>query len=208
MGKLHFIEKRTFEIPPGKKIIKAGEYMTRVDADEIIDKANREAEKILEEAREAFEIEKKKGYEAGLLEGKKSIASQMMGAVTGAVNYLSVLEEKVVEIVMSAVMKIVGEIDDEKLILKIVKNALAVVRNQKQVTLRVAPGQVKTVKNALDKILSDYPGISFIDVAGDSRLKSDGCILETDIGVVDASVDVQLSAIRKSLTQKLKGSGR
>ena len=40
----------------------------------------------------------------------------------------------------------------------------------------------------------------------DSRLSDGGCILETDVGVVDASIDVQLQAIENSLSKSLSGN--
>jgi type III secretion protein L len=94
--------------------------------------------------------------------------------------------------------------DDRTLVRKVVKNALTVVRNQKQVTLRVSPGQAEDVKESLNSILADFPGIGFIDVMGDGRIKPGGCILETEIGVVDASVDIQLEAIQQSLEKKFQ----
>ena len=86
-----------------------------------------------------------------------------------------------------------------KMILRVVKNSLEVARTQKQVTLRACPSQVDFLRSQLNEILAQFPSINFIDVTADPRLKPGGCILETEMGFVDASVEVQLEAIRKSL---------
>jgi type III secretion protein L len=49
--------------------------------------------------------------------------------------------------------------------------------------------------------MADYAGISFVDVAGDARLRAGGCILESELGIVDASIDVQLDALRRALAK-------
>ena len=97
-----------------------------------------------------------------------------------------------------------GELDDETLILRIVKNALKVARNQKQVTVRVSPDQVAVVQENLGPILADFPATGFIDVTADSRIKTNGCIVESDVGVVDASIEVQLAAMKRSLMKNIK----
>ena len=206
MGPMLFLKPGGIQFPPEKKVIKAKEYLVFMEAEKVIEKALEEAQRIVDEARKAYEAEKKKGYQAGLLEGKMTISQQMIDTVTSTVSYLASVEEKVSDIVIAALRKIIGEMDDKELVLKVVKNALALVRNEKQVTLRVSPKQVQTVKESLNQILADFPTIHFIDVMGDGRLKEGGCILSTEIGVVDASVEVQLEAIRRSLSKKLKGS--
>ena len=40
-------------------------------------------------------------------------------------------------------------------------------------------------------------------MVADRRLSAGGCILETEIGVVDASIEVQLKALERSLAKRL-----
>ena len=44
-----------------------------------------------------------------------------------------------------------------------------------------------------------------IDVVEDPRLKGPACVLETEAGVADASVDSQLAAIERSIKRHLTG---
>ena len=44
-----------------------------------------------------------------------------------------------------------------------------------------------------------------LDIVADARLKGEGAILESEIGVVEASIDKQLEALEKSF-QKILGS--
>jgi type III secretion protein L len=205
MGPVVYIKKDRFQFPPEKKVIKAQEYLTYVKAEGLLEKARQEAEAIVAAAKEVFEGEKRRGYEEGLVEGKMTISEQMIDTVSKSVDYFATIEEKVADTVILALKKIIGEIDARDLIMKVVKNALTIVRNEQRVTVRVSPSQTETVKEKLNEIMANFPGVSFIDVVADPRLTEGGCILETDIGVVDARIEVQIEAIRKALLKSFKG---
>ena len=199
MGSLHVLKGGSICFPKDKKVVKSTEYLEYMEAARIIEQARQEADRIVKEAREVYEKQMHKGYDDGLLEGKMSISQQMMDTVAGTLEYFGSVEEKVVDVVMTALKKIIGELDDNELVFRVVRNALNTARNQKQVTLRVSPDQVEWVKERLNDILAGFSNIRFIDVLADGRLNKGGCILETEIGVVDASVDVQLETISQSL---------
>lgn len=186
---------------PEQKIIKAADYAVYVEAGEVVAQARAQSAALVAQALADYEAEKKRGYEDGFAQGQEKIAEKMIDTVTEAVNYFGKLEHKVVGVVTQALKRILGEFDANELILRVVTNALEVARTQKQVTLRVCPAQVDFLRGKLNEILANFPSINFIDVTPDARLKTGGCILETEMGFVDASIDVQLEAIRKSLVK-------
>ena len=108
-----------------------------------------------------------------------------------------------VDLVMQAVQKIMSDFDDRDRIVITVKNVLSVVRNQKQLTLRLHPQQVDGVKERVNELLAAYPGIGYIDIVGDHRLKLGACVLESDIGLVEASLEGQLAALQSAFTKVL-----
>lgn len=199
MGTFVRLKKEGFAFSPGKKVIKADEYQAYTQVHELIEAARAEADRIVAEARAVYESEKKRGYDDGLEEGKFNLSLQMMDTIEATVNYFANVENEITDTVLLAVKKILGEFDDHDLILRIVRSVLAVARNQKQVTLRVAPQQLETVRENLTTIMADFPSINFIDVVADGRLQEGGCLLESEIGVVDASLEIQLNAIRTAL---------
>ncbi len=192
-------------ITPESKIVPAEEYQAYVDAQGIIAAARQQAEQIIADAQQEFAAQKKQGYEDGLTEGRMEMAEKMVDSVASSVDYFSELEGQIVDLVVKALKKIIGEMGDRERIVSIVKHALAVARNQSKVTVRACPADVEAIQEQLDEIMRPYPAVSFIDVVSDSRLSPGGCILETDVGVVDASIDVQLQAIEKSLAKSLSG---
>lgn len=191
--------KPGFDIAPGQRILKAEDYSNYLEGQDLIQAARDEAARIVAEAQDAYEAERQRGYVDGLMEGKMEAAEQMMETVAKTVNYFETVEHRIADVVQSALRKILGSFDERDLVVRMVRGTLAVARNQRQVTLRVAPHLVETVRDRVDEIMADYPVIQFIDVAPDPRAKDGGCILESEIGVVDASLEVQLKAIKNAL---------
>jgi type III secretion protein L len=46
--------------------------------------------------------------------------------------------------------------------------------------------------------------VKFLEVKVDPRLPADGCVLETEFAVIDATVETQLRAIEKALIQSIQ----
>jgi type III secretion protein L len=91
-------------------------------------------------------------------------------------------------------------------VVQIVRKTMnAVIRTQRQVVLKVAPEMVETVRSRIAEFRIAYPTVETFDVVEDPRLKGPACILETEAGVADASVETQLAAIENSLKKHIAG---
>lgn len=203
------MDKPNFTIASGTRVVKAAEIAVVKSAEEIIAAAEADAARIREEAKVAFEQEKQRGYEQGIADGKIEIAMQRMEQVEQSVAFMEGVEEKMAGVVMKALKLCVEEIGDQEMVVNIVKKTLAaVIRTQRHVTLKIAPEMVATVNARLDELRRSYPTIETFDVVEDSRLTGAACILETEAGVADASVDAQLTAIERSLKRHLSGGNR
>ena len=194
------LKKKTFELESAGARVSADEAATVAAAEDILAAAEAEAARIRADAKAAFAAERNRGYEAGLADGKAEILMQKLDLLDESVRYMESIEGKVSEIVMKALKKCVAEIGDRELVVQIVKKAMqAVVRNQRQITLKVNPEMVPVVKARLQELLSEFPSLSFADVVEDPHLASTACVVETEAGLVEASVDGQLKAIENSI---------
>lgn len=196
--------KRDLTIRPAGKVIKSAEYQTLAEAEQIISAAREEAALILAAAEEEHERQKERGYREGLVEGRLQMAEKMVDSVSHTVDYLEKLEGKVVDIVMRALKKILGDMDNKDVVERVARGALDVARSQAGVTLKACPAEAEHLRSRVDEILRDYPGVDYINIQTDSRLTPGSCVLETEVGVVDASVDVQIEAIRNSLLRTIE----
>ena len=194
------VRQGNLQIETTGRLIRRDQAKAVSDAMGLMAAAQTEADDIRRKAQEEFERQRQLGLEKGLDEGKGEIAIQKLEQVEKSIDYLSKMENRIVELVLTALKKCVAEIGDRELMVQVVLKAMqAVVRNQQQITLKVSPEHVDDVKARLNDILSRFPGVNYINLQEDAKLKGVACTLETDAGNVDASLDVQLSAIEKAL---------
>ena len=182
----------------GTRVLKAA------DAAALLDAARERVADMERKAREAYEQRREEGYRDGQEEGRLEHAEKVLETVLSSVEYIEGIEATLVNVVTAAVRKVIGEIDENERIVRIVRNALVTVRNQQRVTIRVAPADEKAVSTALASMLASVPGsASFLDVVPDARLERGACLLESELGVVDASLETQLKALEGALRSKI-----
>jgi len=202
------VNKQNFQLASDRRLVKAAEVATVQTADEIIAAAEADAARIREEAKVAYEEEKKKGYAKGLADGKLEISMQKLDLLDSSVAFMESVEDKMADVVLKALKSCVVEIGDKEMVVQIVRKTMnAVIRTQRQVTLKVAPEMVETVRARVAELKADYPTVETLDVVEDPRLKGAACVLETEAGVADASVDTQIAAIEKSIQKHIKNHG-
>lgn len=200
------VNKPNFQIVSDRRLVKADEVATIRTINDIIASAEAEAERIRTEAKAFFAAEKKRGYETGLQNGKMEIAMQKIDLVDQSVAFMESVETKMADVVLKALRSFVTEVGDKEMVVQIVRKTMAaVIRTQRHITLKVAPDMAATVRARLAELRSDYPTIESMDVVEDQRLTGPACILETEAGVADASVETQLKAIESSLRRHLAG---
>ena len=185
---------------PGVKVLKAADVDTLHDAASLIAAAKAHAAEIEKKAEAVYEERFQQGYEDGVEAGKMENAEKMMETVLASVEFIESIENTVVSVVNQSIRKIIGELDDETRIKRIVGTALNTVRGQQRVTVRVNPAEEPTVSKALAAMTSG----SYLTVVADPRLGPDSCILESELGVVDASLETQLKALEHAFTSKIR----
>lgn len=203
------VKKNELELVSSGRLVKAADVAAVKSADEIIAAAEAEANRLKASAMEAYEEAKRRGFEEGLQNGLKKVVEEKLDFAYESASYMESVEGKLADIVIKALFKCVSHIEDKTLVVEIIRKIMkAVVRNQRQITLKVAPDMVETVKSRLSEILSDYPALERVDVVEDARLKGSAAIIETEAGVADASVETQLAAIEKSIRKHFSKDNR
>ncbi len=198
------INKENLSINSDSRLVKATDVATARSAAEILAAAEADAARIREEAKAAFEEERKRGYEKGLQDGKMEIAMQKLDLVDKSVEFMESVEGKMADVVMKALRNCIAEIGDREMVVQIVRKTMAaVIRTQRHVTLKVAPEMVETVRARVSELTTTFPTVETFDVVEDPRLKGPACVLETEAGVADASVESQLAAIEKSFARHI-----
>ena len=203
MGTLFRLNTDSLQPAAGTKIVKAAELGQLYEASALLEAARQKAADMERAALEAYEEKKREGYADGLEEGKLEHAEKMMETIISSVEFIEGIESTLVNVVNQSIRKIIGEMEDKERIVAIVRNALNVVRGQQKVTVRVAPADEAAVLEAMAGMTAGG-GNSFMTVIADARLERDSCILESELGVVDASLSTQLKALENAFKSKIQ----
>lgn len=200
-----FVELKTdhLQLAPGQKVLKAVEYSRYLQAAELVAAAKEKAQKIQEEALDAYESEKQRGYNDGLEKVRSQQSQLLIEAQTARDTFLVNSEQKLADLVLEAVKSILQSYDQTTLTLDITRQAISHARHQKSITLKVHPSIVEEVNERIQDILSELTDIGFIEVVGDQRVKTAGCLLETETGVIDATLESQLLALKQGIRSAL-----
>ena len=204
MGTMFRLNDDSIQPAAGTKLIKSAELGQLFEASALLEAAREKAASMEKAALEAYEEKRQEGYRDGLEEGKLEHAEKMMETIISSVEFNEGIESTLVNVVTQSIRKIIGEMGDRERIVAIVRNALNVVRGQQKVTVRVSPADEEAVLQAMAAMTSSASGSSFLTVIADVRLEKDSCILESELGVVDASLSTQLKALENAFLSKIQ----
>lgn len=175
----------------------------------IIDNARQQANRILEAAyseaeknkSDAYAEAKNKGYEEGLKQGKLDIQKQINELKNKARQqdeefeaYLADLEPKMVEIMSSLIEKITGVIveDKQEVILYLVEKAFRNTDKADSFIIRVSKDDYEFLSSKREYIISSIGREVHLDIIEDMEFHKNQCQIETELRVIDCSLDVQL----------------
>lgn len=184
-------------------VIKGEIYSATSKAKEILLKAQSEAEEIVRKAHEEKEREKQDGYQSGYQEGLAQVTELLAKARVEYEQTLKNASKDILNLAFKISEKIIGkhlEID-KTLIMDIVSQALQTVRQSRQITLRVNPEDAKVLKANKDVFLEKLGHGREIDVLEDKKVERGGCIIESEIGIVEAQLQTQLDRLKKVLSE-------
>ena len=184
------------------KVLKAQEYNRYLNAQALVNAAEQKAADIINKAEVTFEQHKLKGYQEGLVKAQQQQSQMMLDTLEKCRQYYKKSETHLSQIVIKAIRKLIGNFDDIELTLKMTRQAMHTVSNQRQVTLHVAPSQVEEIKARLGQVMKEFPEISYVEVTADGRVEPGGCLLETEVGVIDATLENQLAVIEETVNKK------
>jgi len=170
----------------------------RIDDRNLVSRAQEEAENI---KKSAFEEGYRKGLEnAGSdIEALKNNLKEFMGAPKEVFEYIA---PDILEISVGIAKKIIQkELESNpQVILDIIIDVLRKsCKNEPKVTVKVNPQLVAFLKDAIPNVTYEYGIETKINILADQSLEAGNCILQTNNGIIDASIDTQMEIIKKAL---------
>ena len=185
------------------KIVPHAEFATLMEIEELLEETKKQAKLLLEEAQKEAdalcEKAKQDGYQEGLLQVNKEIFH--------VEDYKKVLkndmQKKILPLTLATAKKIVGE--EMRLspdaVVDIVLEAIKKVTQSYHVKLKVFPDDYTKLEQEKDNILQKLGSIETFSLEASKDVPQGGCIIETEHGIINATLDNQFRAIEAVFEQ-------
>ncbi|VAX20171.1 hypothetical protein MNBD_NITROSPINAE02-1235 [hydrothermal vent metagenome] len=179
-------------------------------AEEIIQKAKEDAETIRSEAKkEGYAEGKKLGYEDGknetlpVMETFTKLLDELKSVRQG---FYEGAEEEMIDLVINVAKTVIGEAvkDDPSLVRHAIRKAVGQLQNKEEMNIIVNSKDLAETEKFRPELAKMVESIDKITFRGDPNFARGGCMVETNIGSIDARVVTQLEAIRESFVNAIE----
>ena len=190
------------------------------EAEAILSQAKEEAQQMLSDAKvqseelfnQAKETGAQEGYEAGYAQIKEELETeytkrqeeleQLKQRLLEEHNQkLQDLEPKLLDVILTVVERVfhIQFKDKKEILLYLIGNTIANIEGCKSFRIRVGNEQKSFLEYHKDEILDRIGHDMSIEIVSDLSLEGSQCIIETDTGIFDCSLGVQLENLIKDL---------
>jgi flagellar assembly protein FliH len=180
-------------------------------AERIIANAESRAQGIIENARDEIDRMKEESRELGFEEGKREAMEQVSHQFSDTmetVNQAVIARRKIIEDSEGEILRLALKVAEQiirsevslhrDVCLNIVSEAISRVSDREQIIIKVNRDDVEQIKKYKDRIAGIVDGVKSFSILEDSHVESGGCIIETNLGYVDARISTKLKSIAES----------
>ncbi len=189
-----------------KKVIPLEDFSTLMEANELLEKARLDAEAYRaateEECIELRESAKKEGYQEGL----EQLNANIIGLDQEKKRVHHEMNKLILPLALKAAKKIVAkelELKPETIV-DIVLQALSPVLQNHHITIWVNKTDKEILETEKTRIKEKLEQVESLSIKERDDVAQGGCIIETESGIINASIDNQWRAIESAFDKYLK----
>ncbi|MBU1026521.1 MAG: hypothetical protein KKA31_02205 [Candidatus Margulisbacteria bacterium] len=178
-----------------------------------ISKVKSQAQKIIDKAMAEAEGIRQQAVEAGREEGKSEVSAQieealktLNDAVKERKKIIKESEQEILRLALKVAEQIIrSEVSLHRdVCLNIVAEAIARVSDREQIIVRVNREDAEYLKRYKDRLTGILDGVKSFSILEDSSIDAGGCVIETNLGFIDAKISTKLKSIEAAM-QKVAG---
>jgi type III secretion protein L len=200
------IKKGEVHLETSKKIIPAEEFSTSLEAKELIEQAQQDAENLLTETQQHCEELKKKATDEGFQEGLKRFNEHVIQLDNVKKNLRHELQKKVLPLALKAAKKIVAkELEtDSSTIVDIVMQTLKPVTQNHYIKIFVNKEDKQILDEKKEDIRKMLEHVESFMIEERSDIEKGGCVIETESGIINATLENQWRALEAAFEAFMK----
>ncbi len=189
-------------------------------AQEIVQNAQNEASQIREEAeKEAAEIKeriKEEAIDEGKREGEEKVKeyveeafSTLNSAIDEKSNIIKAVEGEIARLSIKIAEQIIRSevVTNKEVVMNIIAEAINRVSDRDNLIIKVNREDLDYVKANKDKISGIVDGIKNLTILEDTQVEEGGCVIETNLGFVDARISTKISLIEQAFKKVASSDG-
>lgn len=189
---------------------------TNAEAERIIEEARLQAEQIIADANKnadaAFEEAKQNGYYEGNEKAQEEMNIKQAQLEVEFDNKRKELEQEynnlkesiepeLVEVITDVFRKVTGVVaeDNQEIILHLINDVMHNADGSRDYVIKVSPDDYKFLVNNQGKIYCAMSREVNIDIVEDATLERNQCMIETNTGIFNCSLDIELNNLIKNI---------
>ncbi len=184
-------------------LIKNRVFEAQATAQKILAEAREKASVMIGDAARQADSIQQEAYSLGKAEAVAEFTEVIAAAYEMRETALYEVEKDVLKLSVKLAEKIIGrEIKSDKQTIAVtVATAMRNVRQQERLIIRVNPKDFPNVEEYKAQ-LSHSGRCKFLDFEPDPKIPSGGCIIESEVGTVDARLETQLKILERTLLRQ------
>jgi type III secretion protein L len=188
---------------PSAKVLKREVYEAGREARDVVVLAQEKAKRIIEEAeREQDAIQeqaRQEGNARGLAEWNHILARTAQRSEELTKSW----EETMLRLSVRVAEKIIGEqlrLHPDTIV-EIVREVLKGTRPGKHLVIQVNEAEAQQVRVRIDRLKELLSGSSEIEIVSSASVRPGGCVVESELGIIDARLETQLKCLEEVLVR-------
>lgn len=177
---------------------------TRRQAAAELEAAQAQAREIVDDAREEAQGLRQAAYEDGARQAVGEWHERHLQAAIGHERAMREMHARLADVVTSAVERIVLYEDRGALYQRALKSVQSLTRGSGSLRLRVGMDDYAQARDCLGAMDHLHDAGLELDVVADAALAPGSCIFESDLGVLDASLQTQLAGLRAAMERAVR----
>jgi type III secretion protein L len=178
-------------------------YEATREARDVVALAQEKAKHIIEDAEAASDTIRQHAREEGIAKGLAEWNEILAGANQRAEELEKNSEETMLRLSVRVAEKIIGQ--EVRLrpetIVSIVHEVLRCARPGKQLTIQVNEADAQQARTRIDRLKESLSASTEIQIVGSATVSRGGCIVESELGIIDARLETQLKCLEDILVR-------
>jgi len=162
------------------------------EAGNIVRAAESRADAVIEQAR----VE---GCARGLAQAQSLMAQHLLDAQRQAHEFLEASQQRVVGLAVAILERIAPTLGEAQVVAALAQEALSTLQAEKYLRIRVTAAAADATQEMLESWRSEHPHVETAQILADPHLAPFTCVVESELGRIEAGLSAQLDAIRAKL---------